>query len=739
MPQFRLVKFFNYTVAALLLLGLAAVWWVAWRPLPQTSGTLDAPVAQGVTVSRDHLGVPHIRAAGEDDLYFAQGFVTAQDRLFQMEALRRFSGGTLAEVFGPAMVEIDRESRRLRLRRLAEASYAGMNPRDRAAMAAYTRGVNHYISSHLNRLPVEFTLLRYQPRPWSVIDCTLIGLHMFRTLSGTWKDELLKRSMSQAGDPAKVDQLFPPRAGWEVQPGSNAWVVAGSRTASGKPLLSNDMHLEWSLPGIWYMAHLEAPGLEVAGVTLPGMPGVVAGHNRRIAWGITNLHYDVQDLYQEKFDDRSGRYLFRGQVEQARLEREVIRVKGAASVQFDNWVTRHGPLWVIEGNDRLALRWTAAQPGAFQFALLDVNRAGNWQEFTQAISRWTGPGSNFVYADVDGNIGYHGAGSMPIRRNYRGDLPVDGSSGQFEWDGFIPFDQLPAAYNPPQGIIVTANQNPFPPQFPYAVNGNFPSPYRAKQIEDRLLAKKGWKPEDLLRLQSDVYSGISHFIARAMVAAYDKRGAKNPSLEEAVGILRTWNGQMHRDQAAPFLVALAFQQLRTAVAENAAPGKGAAYEGQMASAVIERLFRERPEGWFRDYDETLLRALVDAVDEGRRIQGRDVTKWKYGQYLLVSINNPVLHQLPWIGSRYDITRWPMSGASTTVKQTTWRLGPSMRLNADLGDWENSLLNITIGQSGHALSSHYRDQWEHYFYGQSYPMPWHKGQAKDVLELRPVQR
>ena len=223
---------------------------------------------------------------------------------------------------------------------------SSLPPGDLAAFAAYTRGVNAFISSHLNNLPLEFTLLRYQPRPWSVIDSLLICIHMFRDLTTTFRTELIKSNMLAEGDAAKVNFLFPVRAGWEAQPGSNAWVIAGSRTASGKPLLSNDMHLEYSLPGIWYMAHLQAPGLDVAGVSLPGAPGITVGHNQRIAWGITNLQFDVQDLYIEKFDERTGRYLYRGQVEQARTERELIQVKGQKPVELVTFVTRHGPIRV---------------------------------------------------------------------------------------------------------------------------------------------------------------------------------------------------------------------------------------------------------------------------------------------------------------------------------------------------------------------------------------------------------
>ena len=581
-PAGRILKYVNIAIGVALAAALALVYWYAWRPLPQRSGRAAAPVAGPVFADFDALGAPHIRAASLEDALFAQGYVTAQDRLFQMDGLRRLAAGELAEILGPAYLESDREARRLRIRRIAEAAYATLPAADRAAFAAYARGVNHFIVTHGDDLPLEFALLGYQPRPWSVVDSLIVCLYMFRDLTTTWPDELVKRDMLAAGDRAKVEFLFPAGAGSGAQPGSNAWAIGGSRTASGKPLLSNDTHLAYSLPGIWYMTHLRAPGLDVSGVALPGTPGVVTGHNQNIAWGVTNLEFDVQDLYIEKFDDRTGRYLFRGRVEQARPEREIVRVKGRPASEMALWVTRHGPLFVTEGADRMALRWAAAEPGVLQYPFLDIDRAQDWGQFTAALERYPGPGQNFVYADTAGNIGYHAAGKLPERRGYAGDVPVDGSSGDFEWDGFIPFDQLPAAFNPPSGIIATANQNPFPADYPYAVNGKFAAPERARQIRELLAQRGKWRAEDLLAVQKDVYSDFNKFLAGQLVDAYVRRHAGNPEMDAAVALLRGWNGQMAKDQGAPFLVTLAYQYVRTAGAESAAPSSGPRYTTGLA-------------------------------------------------------------------------------------------------------------------------------------------------------------
>lgn len=729
----RVLRYFNIAVAIILAGAAVAVYWFAYRPLPDTSGEARAFIGGPGAIERDSLGTPHIRAATEEDALFLQGYATAQDRLWQMDALRRMAGGELAEVVGPSGLESDREARLLRLPRIAEEAVGSLPPADRAVFAAYARGVNAFIEQHRGRLPLEFTLMGYQPRPWRISDSILVGLHMIRTLSSSWRTDLLKQEMLAAGDRAKVEFLFPVRSGGEPQLGSNAWVVAGRLTATDRPLLANDMHLEPSIPGIWHSVHLRAAGLNAAGVTAPGLPGVIAGHNEHIAWGITNLPFDVQDLYQEELDPRTGRYRFRGEWRQARAERDAILVRGRKPVETANWVTGHGPLWRSEGGKQLALRWIGAEPGLFQYPFLELNRARDWQQFRAALSRLPAPASNFVYADIEGNIGYQAAGRMPVRRNFAGDVPVDGASGEYEWEGFIPFDRLPSVLNPSGGLIVSANQNPFPPGYPFPVNGGFSSPHRARQAEALLRARQGWRAADMLVVQKDVYSSFEHFLAHRIVAAADR--VRAPGLEEAVSLLRGWNGQMEKDLAAPLIVSLAYLHMRRAVAERAAPKQGALYTHFMAPSVIERLLRERPEGWFADWDKAVLAAFSDALDEGRRRQGRTIGKWRYGAYLRLNLAHPVGHHLPLVGRYFDLGPFPLSGSGTTVKQTTARAAPSMRMVADLSAWDNSLLNLPVGESGHVLSRHYKDQWEHHYTGRSFPMLFLRIPSPSTLEFR----
>jgi penicillin amidase len=738
-----LLRAINLSIAVLLVLVLAIVYWFGWRSLPQTSGSITAPIGGPSTIARDSRGVPHITAASWEDAIFLQGYVMAQDRLWQMDALRRLAAGELAEVVGKAALESDQDSHRWRMQRVAEDQERRLAPGSRAILAAYARGVNYFLETHRGRLPPEYTVLRYDPRPWSVRDSLLIILQMYRMLASSWREELNKSQMLAGGDAAKVNFLYPQRTGSEVQPGSNAWVISGAHSATGKPILANDPHLDWAVPSEWYLVHLKAPDLDVTGATLPGFPGIITGHNRRIAWGLTNLGFDVQDLYREQINLENGRYLYQGRIEQARLERDIIAVKGQAPIEFTVWVTRHGPVFLDDGNIHYSMRWIAADDQPVQFPGLDLDRAQNWEEFNAALKDFAGPAQNFVYADVDGNIGYHAAGRLPEREKAcPADLPLDGTSGECEWHGVIPFEDLPHVYNPPSGTIVTANQNPFPTDYPWPVDGRFASTYRVKQIAARLGSREKWQPADMLTVQKDVYSELAHFLAGQMAAAFDKKSAAKADtggaqVRAAVDILRSWNGQMEKGTAAPLLASLAYDRLRNAVANRASPGHSANYETSfLAPEIVERLLRERPPGWFPDYDALLLKSLQEAIADGGKLQGSRISRWDYGQYNQLKIENPIFGALPVIGKYFDIGPAPMSGSATTVKQTTRRLGPSMRMIVDLSNLDRSLINVTTGESGHELSRHYMDQWDAYYAGQSFPMEFDQVRASEVLTVNP---
>lgn len=742
----RLLRIVNLSIAALAILFLAVVYWFAVRPLPKTSGEIQAPVSAAATIQRDARGVPHITAASWQDAIFLQGFATAQDRLWQMDGLRRYAAGELSEIAGPGALPLDQAARRLRMRAIAEANVSRLSPEDREIMVQYARGVNYFIETHRGDYALEFSipLHSYDPRPWTLTDSILVGLLMFRDLTDSLTADMTRGAVLDLGaDPAKFHILFPATEGGAVNPGSNAWAVSGSHTIDGKPMVANDPHLRYTVPGTWYLVQLKAAGLDVSGAALPGVPCVITGHNENIAWGVTNLSTDVMDVYAEKINMETGQYVFQGKLEQAQLDRQSIAVKGGNPVPFNMWVTRHGPVFADNGKS-YSVRWSAAE--GFGFPFFKIDQAKNWSEFRSALEPFWGPGQNFAYADRAGNIGYQATGRVPIRRNFAGNIPLDGASGQFEWDGYIPFDQMPSVYNPPTGIIATANQNPFPKDYTYPVSGNFADSYRVDQIRALLGAKAKLTVDDMLAVQKDVYSAYDLFLAKQVVASYGKVKSppKNNLLKPAISVLHKWDGQMEHAQAAPAIAELLSDELRLSLLKLLLPKATAIPDILPRQQIVETLLRERPPGWVPndDWDEWLVSSFSRALDAGRTRLGSAVQDWRWGYLLHWKFEHPILKALPPADLFFDATFWrspgpfEMSGSSTTVKQTTAVLGPSERMVVDLGNLDRSVQNLVLGESGFISSSHYEDQWPAYYSGKSLPMQFSHIDAKDVLKITP---
>ncbi|HEX4750439.1 MAG TPA: penicillin acylase family protein [Bryobacteraceae bacterium] len=737
------------SIAVLIALIAVAIYWYAFRPLPKTSGQISAPIYANATILRDARGVPHIQAASWQDAIFLQGFATAQDRLWQMDSLRRFGAGELSEVLGRGTLALDERSRLMRMRGIAENELRFLTPEDRAVLVEYARGVNYFIDTHRGDYQLEFNLPGhvYSPRQWTIVDSLMIGLVMFRDLTDKSIFEFQKGLLlSQATDPTKVFTLFPAVEGHDFSPGSNAWAVSGAHAANGQPMLANDPHLRYSVPATWHLVQLTAPGLNVEGAALPGVPCVISGHNNQIAWGVTNLAADVMDLYVEQMDEAHGTYIYQGKLEQAQLDRQMIGVRGEAPVPLSTWVTRHGPVILHANGKSYAMRWSATD--GFGFPFFDIDRSQNWQQFRAAISRFWGPGQNFVYADRAGNIGYQAAGRVPIRKNFQGNTPLDGASGNFEWSGYIPFDQLPSIYNPAGGIIATANQNPFPPGFPYRVDGSFDDAYRVDQIRARLAAKQKLAVPDMLAIQKDVYSAFESFLAKQIVSAYSKSGSRHELASEALRILRNWNGQMDKDLAAPTIVEFVRQEMnQNLVAGVRKPGvvAGSLVPQQDSeliprAGVLQMLLTTRPSGWVdkNNWDAWLMNRFNSALTSARDHLGSPVSKWHWGRVLRWNLQHPVGRELPLVNRFFDIGPIAMSGCGTCVKQTSSSLGPSERMVVDIGHLDSSVQNLTVGESGHVASSYYKDEWPAYYTGRSFPMQFDHIDAKDVLKIAPSQ-
>lgn len=804
--------------AIVVIVAGTAIWLFVYRPLPQLDGSVVVTgLKSQVTVERDNWGVPHIRAGSVEDLAEAQGYVLAQDRLWQMDLLRRAARGQLSEVLGPVTLGIDKDFRVLNFSRAAERDWGMMRPEVRSVLEAYARGINLFIVQHANRLPIEFSLLKYKPQPWQPTDSLVIGCYMYRTLADTRAVEMGRAIVTAKVGPELAKDLYSQEASMdhfvvgdpnapkdahanaqrddqdddddEMDPedvlkterelysspvdrdepdltsalavavrdwieesqreirsslGSNNWVVSGEHTASGRPLLANDMHLELQLPPIWYEAHLTAPGWNVKGFALPGAPMVVAGHNDRIAWGFTNNGADVLDLYIETFNATNpDEYLVNGQWKKADVYDELIKVKGAADEHLRLVVTRHGPVVHQEGDKGYAMRWTVLEPGALCNFYNWLGKAQNWGEFREIMKGVWGPGQNVVYADVDGNIGYILGVHVPVRKNGHGEVPEPGDTDEYEWTGYIPFEQLPQVFNPESGLIVTANARVVGPNYKPYLTDHWEEPYRTARIYDLLHDKRGLRPEDMLKVQTDIYSYPHLFLAEQLVAAAKVAPPKDQRAKTLIQEARNWNGMADANlSVVSFLNEAIYSALQLILEPHL--GKDISQYKWRKVAFLQRVLTERPAGWlpakYKNYDELLSGAAdmsVKRLEERTKHADPDDWEWKRFNYL------DMLHPIARDGilkKLLSITNQPQSGTEWSPRAASRHHGPSERFVADLANWDNSIMLITGGESGQPGSEHYRDQFSYWFEGKPIYGPFSDAAEakvkKHMLTLKP---
>jgi penicillin amidase len=836
----------------LLLAAAAGVLWLraaAKAALPVLDGDVHlAGLSAPVTVRRDAHGVPHIEAATEDDLFLAQGYVTAQDRLWQMDAFRRNANGELAEILGPSLVRHDKVQRVLQIRNNARRIYANLPWADRARLDDYARGVNLFIarSRDSDSLPAEFKLLHYRPQPWTGADSVSVGLMMVQTLDthwdvklareriaatlqnprlegdlypvGSWRDhpptgvllDLSKphpeppaekdsdedddNSQASAAPPQTVEKPLPvkgtgfspymspsesaralapeenaPAAHENLSalhailglpacagcaPGSNNWVVAGNHTASGKPLLSNDMHLGLTEPNIWFMADLSAPGFHAAGVTLPGMPFVIAGHNEHVAWGFTALYADVQDLYVEKLDGK-GNYLSHAYDSWKPLtaDHEVIHVRGGKDVTLDIQSTEDGPLLnpIFPKESRpISLKWTLYDQALNSLPVYQLNVASNWTEFSAALAAWCWPTQNVVYSDDQGHIAYQAVGRVPLRPGY-GEVfgkPLDRFWGdgwmnmRAEWQGYIPFSQMPNAVDPPSGFLATANSRVTTDKSPYPLTLEWLDPYRAERIYKMLQGRDQLTPKDLLAVQTDVYSEVDQELAHRFAYAIDHTPGADERLRKAADLMRSWDGRLTTDSAAASIVTQARHALWPLILEPKLGKEAADYRWSESNFAEEEIVMHASPDWlppgYKDWDAL----LTDAVRKGMK-SGKapgDVTQWSYGSWHVIDIEHPLAGLLPLVGRIAGTGPQPLSGDTTTAKQVDRDFGPSQRFTMDWSDIDGSTENIVLGESGNPYSPYFRDQWADYYGGTTFALPFSPAavaaQTSHTLRLLP---
>jgi penicillin amidase len=763
------------TVAVLTALGFVGWFYrAAHSSLAQLDGTISVSgLSAPVSVARDAQGVPHVTAASLPDLFFAQGWITAQDRLWQMDMTRRAAGGEMAEILPASSaptpapsrstgvtprrgtwVDYDKAQRILRLRAVSERVAAQLQDPDRTYFEAYSKGVNAFIEQHRDNLPIEFRVLGYQPRPWTSTDSVLVGLAMSQLLNPQYQTEYWREKMAAHLTPELMADLYPasswrdhpPASGVNAPvltvphkkkspqsapapvsssgpiyddcrpcaPGSNNWVVSGAHTVTGKPLLSNDMHLGHREPGVWYEVHLHSADFNVEGFSLPGLPMVVVGHNQRIAWGFTNLNPDVQDLFIENFND-AGEYQIPTGWQKPEIDHQVIHVKGQPDVTLDVVVTRHGPIIsdLFPGETRkIALQWLIYDTHSITIPLYALDTAQNWDQFRKALSVFATPSQNVVYGDVDGNIGYQPMGFVPVRASGDGTVPVSGADSKHDWVGYLSFDKLPSLYNPPSGIIATANSKITPDGYPYLLATQWFPPYRVERIYQLLEQDPGKKftPADMLAIQTDVTSAYDRFFAEHFVYAVDHSSKASARAHEAAEIMRGFDGRMLPDSSAPTIEVNARRALWELLLKAKLDTDWLHYEWSESAVALESIVRDQPARWLPPGYANFNDLLAQAVENGVKDAPANLKSWQYGSAFPVEINHPLFGTIPGLRGLSGPGRHPQSGGAYTVKQVGRSLGPSERMTVDFANLDASTFNIVIGESGQIFSPHYMDQW-----------------------------
>jgi penicillin amidase len=809
----------RFGIAFLALLVAVAVLAVAWwqRVLPAAEGRLEVVGLAGeVSIERDAMGIPTIRGANSNAVLFGLGFAHAQDRLWQIETHRRIGAGRLSEAFGPGALDNDKFLRALGVRRAAAAQWARTSGEARAALLAYTAGINAFIADHLRARPPEFLILGLQPEPWTPEDSMAWAIMMAWDLGGNWTNELLRMRLARSLPVARIDQLLPPYPGEKPLPvrdyaalyrelglapdlgqralldapesgvdgvGSNNWVLAGTRTVSGKPLLANDPHLKLTAPALWYFARIEAPGLRLAGATMPGLPMVVLGQNERIAWGFTNTAPDVQDVYLEQVKpDDPTRYRTPQGWAQFENFSETIRVKGAADVALKVRATRHGPVIsdagtavvagltgnavppATNGSPRgaptfaLALRWTAldADAGSIE-AGLAISAATSVDAFIKGAEQYKAPMQNMVVADVDGNIGFIAAGRVPLRHganDLHGQVPAPGWEARYDWIGFLDPGLTPREINPPRGWIATANQRIHAMDYPHYIGSEWAAPYRQQRIEVLLEARQKHDHDSLRAIQGDVLS----LAALRMLPHVRQAKPKHALGAAALQSLAAFEGQMRAGEAAPLIFAAWAREMTRAVFADEMGGEEM-YLRQIGRsdfrAALEGVL-ERDDAWWCDDKSTPLaescaemagRSLDRALDELQQRLGPDLARWQWGAvHQARSEHRPftrVQALAPWFelraatgGDNYtvNVARYHLKGDEPYLNEHA----ASLRAIYDLGDPGRSGVMHSSGQSGLVVSPDYRNFVEAWRAGRDLPL-WGRGERRLVLLGRPAAK
>ncbi|MFJ5565618.1 penicillin acylase family protein [Lysinibacillus xylanilyticus] len=742
-------------LAIVALVAFIGFTWFMNKSKPVIDGELSLSVLdEDVTVTRDDKGIPHIFAKIDADLYRAQGYVQAQDRLFQMDLARRQASGRLSEIIGEATIDTDKHFRTFSLRDAAEKSLSTYDAESRQVLEWFADGVNAFIAQakKSNTLSYEFALLGYEPEEWSVVDSLTIGKYMAYDLGGNWNTLAFRHWALQNFDEEKAKELFikyPENASSIIEAnkenpvavaghfnadllpnefnGSNNWVVSGKKTKNGTPILADDPHLGLSTPSIWYQMHLQSPEQNVSGVIFAGVPGIILGHNDNIAWGVTNVGPDVQDLYIEiPNPDDPTQFRYDSKWEQADVRDEQIKVKDGEMVDFEVVVTRHGPIMTdlafkdTEPTAQFSMQWTALQPTTELRAVLGFNKAKSWNEFEKALEDFKAPAQNFVFASKDGTIAYKANGQIPIRKQGDGQLPVPGDSSDYGWEGFIPWDELPTVVNPDEGFIATANNEVIGEEYSYHITDLWAQPYRFERIKEVLAANDSLTVEDMMNLQMDQHNLYAREFLPYLLTSI-KAQDQDGKYKDVIKLLENWDMVDAKDSGAPLVFHTLMEKLQEVLFKDQMPED--MYELMYGKFnITDQLLRTAYAGkksiWIEEQggvDATVYKALELTVAQIEDQFGKNVSKWKWGDFHQLTFDHTLGKASPILAAYFNAKKVPIGGSKVTVQAADNDLagnvnhGASWRFVVDVGDLSSAYHIVGPGQSGHVRSAWYQDQ------------------------------
>lgn len=741
------------------------------KSLPQTSGDVALKgLKEDVEIIRDTYGVPHIYAKNEPDLYFALGYAMAQDRLWQMEFLRRLGHGRLSEVFGKDFVKADRYFRML--------TAAGMNksiPGDLTFISkSFADGVNAYLETHEDRLPFEFKLLGYKPEPWKVDDYLAVLKVMNWTSSIGWQVDLTAARMLEKVGEERLREAFPvwpddapliiPEESKDLSlstnptleamrlverlpalslaGASNNWVVSGKKSVTGKPILANDTHMGLTNPSLWWEVHMSCPTINVSGFVLPGVPGIAIGHNAHVAWGITFAMADDVDFYIERSNPEDPRqYWYDEHWEDMKVIEETIQVKGQDPVRTEIFLTRHGPIVneIKEGSKErpLSARWAfteCLQPVQAAYLLMKAKDIG---EVKEALRYWELPGLNFVFADIGGNIGYWCSATIPIRSKGDGILPVPGWTGEYEWKGYVPFDERPHLMNPEDGFIATANNKVVGEDYPYLIGHYWEPMDRITRIRQLLTAKEKLSVEDFKRMHQDVYCILASEMVPKIVQVLERRFSDKEA-QKARDTLSKWDFIMTKDSVGACLFGVTYQKLMENIFKDEL--REELFQAYIKLApfpprAIRMMIRKGSSPWFDDVntaeeetmEDIMAMSLSQTLSELKEVIGGDIEKWTWGRIHTLTFEHALGKKKP-LDRIFNLGSFPVGGSHLTINKKQYPYdkpyqtnhGVSQRMIVDLSNLDGSLHVLPTGQSGHLKSPHHKDQIDLYLGGKYHP-------------------